>query len=94
MLAPWLPDKGLAMVFAPRGVGKTWFALSVAHAVATGGAFLRWRAQRPRRVLDIDGEMPAIALQGRYAAVVDGAGWNWSARISVSWRPIAEGRPA
>ena len=27
MLAPWLPDKGLAMIFAPRGVGKTWIAL-------------------------------------------------------------------
>lgn len=74
MLAPWLPDKGLAMVFAPRGVGKTWFALSVAHAVATGGAFLSWRAPRPRRVLYIDGEMPAATLQSRYAAIVDGAG--------------------
>ena len=74
MLAPWLPDKGLAMAFAPRGVGKTWFALSVAHAVATAGQFLRWRAPRPRRVLYIDGEMPAVALQGRYAAVMDGAG--------------------
>ena len=74
MLAPWLPDKGLAMVFAPRGVGKTWFALAVAHAVATGGAFLKWRAPRPRRVLFIDGEMPAAALQARYLAVVAGAG--------------------
>ena len=37
MLAPWLPDKGLAMIFAPRGVGKTWIALSIAHAIASGG---------------------------------------------------------
>lgn len=78
MLAPWLPDKGLAMVFAPRGVGKTWFALSVAHAVATGGQFLRWRAPRPRRVLYIDGEMPAVALQARYIAVRDGAGMEFT----------------
>jgi putative DNA primase/helicase len=70
MLAPWLPDKGLAMIFAPRGVGKTWAALGVAHAIASGSAFLRWRASRPRRVLYIDGEMPAVMLQERYAAIV------------------------
>ena len=70
MLAPWLPDKGLAMLFAPRGVGKTWFALSIAHAIAAGGGFLRWRAPRPRRVLYLDGEMPAGTLQERYTAVV------------------------
>ena len=70
MLAPWLQNKGLAMIFAPRGVGKTWIALSIAHGVASGGEFLRWRAPRPRRVLYIDGEMPAVTLQERYAAVV------------------------
>jgi AAA domain len=46
MLAPWLPEKGLAMIFAPRGVGKTWVALSIAHAIASGGGFLRWRDSR------------------------------------------------
>lgn len=73
MLAPWLPDKGLAMIFAPRGVGKTWAALGIAHAVAAGGEFLRWRAPRPRRVLYIDGEMPGVMLQERYAAIVAAA---------------------
>jgi hypothetical protein len=76
MLAPWLPDKGLAMVFAPRGVGKTWIALSVAHAIACGGEFIRWRAPRPRRVLYLDGEMPAVTLQERYAAVVAASGMD------------------
>ena len=70
MLAPWLPDKGLAMIFAPRGVGKTWIALSIAHAIASGSEFLRWRAPGSRRVLYIDGEMPAVTLQERYATVV------------------------
>jgi hypothetical protein len=49
MLSPWLPDKGLAMVYAERGIGKTWIALSIAHAVASGGEFLCWRAPRPRK---------------------------------------------
>jgi hypothetical protein len=70
MLAPWLPDKGLAMIFAPRGVGKTWVALSIAHAIASGSEFLRWRAPGSRRVLYIDGEMPAVTLQERYATIV------------------------
>ncbi len=70
MLTPWLPDKGLAMIYGTRGVGKTWFALSIAHAIASGGEFLCWGAPDPRRVLYIDGEMPAVMLQERYAAVV------------------------
>ncbi|HWY81092.1 MAG TPA: AAA family ATPase, partial [Roseiarcus sp.] len=70
IMSPWLPDKGLAMLYAERGIGKTWIALGAAHAVASGGEFLCWRAERPRKVLYIDGEMPAHTLQERYAAVV------------------------
>lgn len=40
LLAPWLPTKGLAMIYAARGVGKTHVALAVAYAVATGGTAL------------------------------------------------------
>ncbi len=65
VLSPWLRAKDLAMVYAWRGVGKTHFALGVAWAVATGGLFLRWKADKPRRVLYIDGEMPTEALQER-----------------------------
>lgn len=71
LLAPWLPAKGLAMVFAPRGVGKTHFALGVAYAVASGGRYLKWRAPRPCRVLLLDGEMPASALQERLLEMVE-----------------------
>jgi hypothetical protein len=71
LLAPWLPEKGLAMVFAPRGVGKTHFALGVAYAVASGGEYLRWRSPTPRKVLYIDGEMPAVTLQERWSTIVD-----------------------
>jgi putative DNA primase/helicase len=74
ILAPWLPAKGLAMIYAPRGIGKTWVALGVAHAIASGSTFLRWTATTPRRVLYIDGEMPAALLQHRYAAIVAALG--------------------
>jgi hypothetical protein len=74
ILAPWLPAKGLAMIYAPRGIGKTWVALGVAHAIASGSPFLRWKVTTPRRVLHIDGEMPAALLQDRYAAIVAASG--------------------
>ena len=71
VLGPWLPAKGLGMVYGPRGIGKTHLTLGAAYAVATGGTFLRWRAPRPRRVLVMDGEMPAVVLQERLAAIMD-----------------------
>lgn len=70
VLTPWLPAKGLAMLYGPRGIGKTHLTLGCAYAIASGGSFLRWRAPRPRRVLVIDGEMPAVVLQERLAAIV------------------------
>ncbi len=73
LLEPWLPEAGLVMVYAQRGVGKTWFTLSVANAVASGGGFLGFRAPEPRRVLVLDGEMPAVTLQERVAAIVAGS---------------------
>jgi AAA domain/Homeodomain-like domain len=71
VLAPWLASKGLAMVYGPRGIGKTHVSLGAAYAIATGGTFLRWRAEVPRRVLIVDGEMPAQVLQQRLAAITD-----------------------
>src|SRR5262249_7983895 len=74
MLAPWLPEKGLAMVHSPRGVGKTHFALSVGYAVATGGRLLGFKAPRPRRVVYLDAEMPANTMQERLAGLVYAGG--------------------
>ncbi len=65
MLAPWLQRQGLAMVHGYRGFGKTLMAHGSAWAIATGGGFWRWKAPEPRRVLIIDGEMPASDLQVR-----------------------------
>lgn len=65
LLDPVFPERGLAMLYAPRGVGKTWAALAIGLAVATGGDFLRWRCPNPRRVLYLDGEMRAEDLQHR-----------------------------
>lgn len=69
VLAPVLPTQGLAMLYSKRGVGKTYLGLGIAHAVARGGSFLRWRALTPRRVLFVDGELPAITLQQRLKSI-------------------------
>jgi hypothetical protein len=63
VLDPIIPEKGLAMLYAPRGIGKTHVALGIAYAAAAGTKFLKWQAPKPRRVLLIDGEMPAATLQ-------------------------------
>jgi putative DNA primase/helicase len=73
-LAPVLPLPGLAMMYAPRGMGKSFLALSIGYAIAGAGTALRWRAPTSRRVLYVDGEMPAGAIQARLAAIVRGAG--------------------
>jgi len=65
IFSPWLCTQDLCMVFAPRGVGKTHFALSVAYAVSTGGTFAGWSAPVPRKVLYLDGELPGAVMQGR-----------------------------
>ena len=70
LLSPWLPVGGLAMLYAPRGIGKTHVALNIAFAVASGSSFLRWSAPAPRFVLVIDGEMPAVVLQERLQGIV------------------------
>jgi hypothetical protein len=65
VLDPIIPEKGLAMLYGARGVGKTRVAHGIGYAVATGSSFLRWQAPRPRRVLLIDGELPQADLRQR-----------------------------
>jgi len=76
VLDPWLPTQGLAMIHSARGVGKTHLALGIACAVATGSTLLGWNAPEPRRVIYLDGEMPAATMQRRLAAIVSGTNGN------------------
>ncbi len=72
LLSPILPVQGIGIMYAPRGIGKTFAALSVAVAVASGGVIFNWRAPMPKRTLYVDGEMPATSMQSRLAALVGG----------------------
>lgn len=65
ILEPILATKSLALLYGPRGLGKTFVALAIAWAAASGTSFLGWRAHRPHRVLYVDGEMAAVDMQQR-----------------------------
>jgi len=70
LLSPIIPAQGLIMIAAKRGVGKTHIALGMAYAMATGDTFLRWNAPTPKKVLYIDGEMPATSMQERLKKII------------------------
>lgn len=72
LLSPVLPVQGIGIMYAPRGIGKTFAALSVAVAVASGGVVFNWRSPMPKRVVYVDGEMPATSMQSRLAALASG----------------------
>ena len=65
LLDPILSSNTLALLYGPRGLGKTFVALGIAWAAASGASFLGWTASRPHRVLYIDGEMAATDMKQR-----------------------------
>ena len=69
---PIIPEKGLAMLYASRGIGKTYLACGISHAIATGTRFLKFEASRARKVLHCDGEMPAADLRARFSQLMAG----------------------
>lgn len=51
------------------GVGKSWLALSLAHAVATGTALLGWVPRALQHVLYVDTALPLDTLRQRLARI-------------------------
>jgi putative DNA primase/helicase len=63
---PAFVKSSLVMVYAPRGVGKTFFVLKLSHALATGSQFLKWEGPRKRlKVIIFDGEMGDQGIASR-----------------------------
>ncbi|WP_072389520.1 AAA family ATPase [Hyphomicrobium sp. CS1BSMeth3] len=67
-----IAERSVNMLYAWRGGGKTWAALELGLAVASGGEFLKWKAHRPCTVLHVCGEMPAIGLRERLDLITKG----------------------
>src|ERR1700722_14376032 len=54
------------LLFGRTGVGKTLFGLDLAAGVAAGRSFLNWAgSNKPRRVIYLDGELPAETFKER-----------------------------
>ncbi|MBL1270854.1 MAG: AAA family ATPase [Oceanospirillales bacterium] len=69
LLSPWLAEGSINMIFADRGIGKTFFCLSAAIAIANGEDFVSYTAPVAAPVLYLDGEMQATAMQERFRAL-------------------------
>ncbi len=72
IVEPFLPKASLSMIYAERGIGKTWLTLSLAVAVSHGDDFLAFPVSKARHVLYIDGEMALYDLKSRIIALDDG----------------------
>jgi len=68
ILAPLIASRSLILLYGPRGLGKTYVAMGIAWAAASGTSFLGWQANRRHRVLYVDGEMAAADIKRRLAA--------------------------
>ncbi|AZL15271.1 AAA family ATPase [Rickettsiales endosymbiont of Stachyamoeba lipophora] len=70
---PILPKQGLAMIYAKRGIGKTFVALQLSCCIASAVNMFddKWKIERPYKVLYIDGEMPANTIKERLMSLVD-----------------------
>jgi len=64
-LSPWLRDKTVSLVYSKRGVGKTWFGLSVSLAITRNVPIGKWETDNLVDVLYIDGEMSINELRER-----------------------------
>lgn len=64
-MGKFLVGGSLTMVAAPRGLGKSLFAMGLAVALAKGEDFIGYEVPRHRSVLYLDGEMHPKELQNR-----------------------------
>ena len=68
--SPVFYESSVNQLLAWRGTGKTLFGLGLANAFASGGQILGFKADRPRKVLYLDGELPLSQLQERVRDLV------------------------
>lgn len=71
---PWLREKSLNMIFAERGLGKSWLAMVIAVAITREKydelSIGPWYVKNPCGVLYMDGEMGGFDLQDRFKQLI------------------------
>lgn len=85
------PEDALGFIAAPPKKGKTWIALALGIAIATGRPYLgRFRIPEPRTVLYVALEGHRAALRSRVGALTHGLGLNPDSsldRLRWSYKP-------
>ena len=58
LLSEWMPKDSFGMVYAPRGVGKSWFCMALGVAVSEGKKrFLGWSRFRLSKLSSESGHL-------------------------------------
>jgi hypothetical protein len=69
LVGDWFCEADLSFVFARRGLGKTWFSLGLACAIASKTVFGQWKVHENLPVLYVDGEMPCEIIHERISGL-------------------------
>ena len=70
IIDPIISEKSITLMYAPTGIGKTWFSMCIALAASNGKPLFynsktSWLAPKPRRVVYIDSEMTEYHFKKR-----------------------------
>lgn len=72
-LAPWLEDETITLLVGPKGSGKSWVAMGIAQALASGSRLGRWSTINKTKVLYVEAEMPSRIIAARFSQLDDSA---------------------
>jgi putative DNA primase/helicase len=73
LIDPFITVRSLNMLYAKRGLGKTWAASQMAISIASGTAFFAYNNVKKGRVLFVDGEMTLYEQKSRFLSLEYGA---------------------
>jgi putative DNA primase/helicase len=65
LLDPWVAEQMLILITGFRGIGKTWFTLTLSDAIANGVRFGPWEVLNNTKVLYLEGEMTVVDVIDR-----------------------------
>jgi len=90
LLGPVIPTHGVAMISGQKGVGKTFVAMSIAMAVASGRDLFGWECTKPQRVMYMDPELTVSTLQLRLKMIADSLSLDRMPRKLTIWSAAAQ----
>jgi predicted transcriptional regulator len=65
LMGDWWEVADYGFLYAPRGLGKSYFILALCHALSTGTSIAGWNIGAPVKITYVDGEMSQQDLQDR-----------------------------